>query len=876
MPPSRKIPLEEQTPEEKEITLAGGQVTENTRKKREELAPVIEESKKDIASANGVVAASKEDEPELSEEEKKDKTRLNHQAFLMFNWESLTAESRSKTSRFKYFAQIEHPEPAEINNIIFKKPIKYDILLQSKSAYLSYFVPKIRLFKEYTISNTEVIDIELPIQQQYSERDFRYMFLTKEGRGGGVGIKSFNWNTIGNSPGNKFSFGATIELFFESIGEISKIRSINNVGGRTIETSFEDLLIIKKAPDRSAKGAVYDPNYYRIKAEIGWSVPPNNGGLVPQEMIEEIKYSNLNLYLSLNSHQLEIADDSTVTLKLEYIAYIEAITDSPKNSNVFFPVNENFEEQINAERQEIERLSNELKGNADQGIEPLDGNPKKNAEEKVTAAEERIKQKQDENKLQVYQRLLSYIYGKQMIKYLIAKNEDVQKFTTIISTPKHRLRSEEQIQALQAQADSIRNNNLKTASGGGYPPGTQFAMPDVNSQDMGGEVASTTQNWNDTLRKAAKTEQGEIVIPYFHLGDLIDAILEKMYNGDPEVVKGFFEKEIKLLLGPVIFYDYGRLTDKISLKPSGLVDRLSDGTTIQSKSYIGQKTVVNIADIPISLDIYTAWFTKKIIDAGVTNMTLREFISNIINDLVIRAVGAETYSYAPRQKTRLVYKAKSLRRDSNRFFGNTSSTDSSPAPMSVAGSSGELSIPNSLRFPATSLKLYESIPVVEEKSVLDNFMLIYSVSDQQFELTSDYEVDIKRGIRHVTYGAETGLVKNIKFSRQDNPLIRSHNMKMASQQNSDKSVILREVYNANVDMYGNNLFEIGELIYINPTLFGSTTSVNFIKDLGIGGYFMILKIQNSITDGSFTTSLELKWNAKGDGVALNNSDGLIK
>jgi hypothetical protein len=124
------------------------------------------------------------------------------------------------------------------------------------------------------------------------------------------------------------------------------------------------------------------------------------------------------------------------------------------------------------------------------------------------------------------------------------------------------------------------------------------------------------------------------------------------------------------------------------------------------------------------------------------------------------------------------------------------------------------------------------------------------------------------------YGAETGLIKTIKFSRQDNPMLRSHNMRMASQQNPDKSVILREVYNANVEMFGNSLFEIGELIYVSPTLFGSNTSVNFVKNLGIGGYFMILKIQNSITDGSFKTSLDLKWNAKGDGIPVNLNDGI--
>jgi hypothetical protein len=871
MPKSRAIPFEEQTEEEKEITRQGGQVTENTRKVREKLAPVIEESKKEIQN---VPSGEKTQEELLKEEEQKDKTRLNHQAFLMFNWESITQESRSKSERFKYFAQIEHNEPAEINNIMFKKPIEYDILLNSKSAYLSYFVPKIRIFKEYAVSATEVIDVELPIQQQYREIDFDSIFKNKEGRGGGVGIKSLNWNTIGNSQGNKFSFGAEIELFFESIGEISKVRSINTIGGKTIETSFEDLLIAKMGPRRNPEGAVYDPNYYRVKAEIGWSIPPNNANFVPQEMIEEIKYSNLSLYMTLHSHEIDIGDDSTVILKLKYIAYIEALSDSPKNSNVFYPAVDGFQEQIDSDRQEIDKIAGQLKGDEDKGVEPLDGTAKKNAEESINNIEEKIKNQQNNNKIQVYQRILSYIYGKQMIKYLIAKQEDVQKFTSIISRPKNSMSSKEQIDAYNREIDSIRQNNAKMAAGGGFPAGTQFAVGNVKPEEVTNSFSTSTQQWNEALKNAAKTENGEIPIPYFHLGDLIDAILEKMYNGDKDVIKGFFEKEIKVLLGPVIFYDYGRLTDSITLKAGSENKINSDGSATQVKTYTGAKTVINIADIPISLDVYTAWFTKKIIDAGVTNMSLKDFISNIINDLVVRAVGVETYSFAPRQKTRLVYKTKTLRRSASRLFGNTSSGDSSAASFSTAISTGQTSIPNSLRFPATSLKLYESLPVVEDRSSLDNFMLLYSVSDQQFELVSDYDMDKKRGIRHIVYGAETGLIKTIKFSRQDNPMLRSHNMRMASQQNPDKSVILREVYNANVEMFGNSLFEIGELIYVSPTLFGSNTSVNFVKNLGIGGYFMILKIQNSITDGSFKTSLDLKWNAKGDGIPVNLNDGI--
>jgi hypothetical protein len=243
-------------------------------------------------------------------------------------------------------------------------------------------------------------------------------------------------------------------------------------------------------------------------------------------------------------------------------------------------------------------------------------------------------------------------------------------------------------------------------------------------------------------------------------------------------------------------------------------------------------------------------------------------------------LGVETYSFAPRQKTRLVYKIKTLRKNKNRF----PSTGTSPASISSAQSQGITSTGGGYRYPAIIFKenpFIDASGIVDNQEEVENFMFIYGIANNSWDLISDYSADLSKGIRHIHYGSETGLIKNIKFKREDNPLIRTHNIKIASTGNSDKSLILREVYNADVEMMGNSIFEIGELLYVSPTLFGSSKKganiadrEAFAKNLGIGGYFMILKINSSISDGSYTTKLELKWNAKGDGKANNIMDGL--
>jgi hypothetical protein len=857
--------------------------TEEARKSREKNASAISESNQYISQASGFFANIGASQNETEKQQEQEKLRINKQAYLMFNWKQFTDFSKSESNRFKSIGLVDHDNPAELNNILFKRQPKFDILLNSKSVDLSYFIPKVRLFKEYAGSSpNEVVDIELPIYQQYSNEDFNSIFQNKEGRGGGVGLKSFKWTTIGNSPGNQFSFGAEIELFFESLAEISKIRNTHPIYG---PTTFEDLLILKRAPGRNPQGAVYDHDYYRVKALIGWHIPRGNNHPVPQEMIKELEQSNLSLYLGLNSHEIDIADDSTVTLKLKYIAYVEALMDSPKNSNIFYPKEpEKSDELIKQSRSNIEGLRNELQGSG--GNPPVEGTAKQQKENDINTIEKNIEQEQLKNKTEAYERILSYIYNNNLIRFTTLNQEVFKAFMDIVSKYKDNLKSVEQINSYTREMEAIsqRNQQANSTNPTGILPSissdkTSIEVP-TSQEGLGQNFAKTVEAANASLPQAAT--DGSIVVPFFFLGDLIESIVSDMYNGGNNGNVGFLNKQVKLILGPMVFFDYGRLTDNVSGKPLGLSTTDNNGNKQVVQNYTGTKTVVNIADIPIALDTFTTWFTKKIVDAGVVNMSIRQFIDLILNDLVIRSLGVEAYSFAPRQKARLVYKTKTLKRNNNRF--SSSSTNSSPASISQAISTGTTSIPSSNRFQATQVKLYDEDMGVEEQSIVDNYIVIYGISNNAFELQSNYEEDIKKGIRHVAYGSETGLIKTIKFNRQDNPLIRSHNMKMASKEGSGNGIILREVYNANVEMYGNSLFEIGELIYVIPSLFGPSTvntkkgivdSISFAKDLGIGGYFMILKINNSIEDGKYTTSLDLVWNAKGDGIANNVNDGIL-
>jgi hypothetical protein len=796
---------------------------------------------------------------------KKPAVKFNEQAYLMLNWSDFVEESKNQNSRFTQFAQIDHDEPAELNNILFKKQPKYDILLNIKSVQMSYFVPTIRLFKEYVNSANQVTKlIELPLSEGFQQYDFESMLRNSAGRGGGVGVTSFNWSSIGTNMGNKYSFGAELEMFFDNIEEITKERYVGND-----VISFSDLLIQQKKKNSAGE---YNPDYYRVKAIVGWSVKKEAKQFLPIELIEEMKDTNIILYLGLHSHELEITNESNVILKLKFIAYLEALMDSPTVSNVFYLQNSVLQKQKEKNETEILRLQQQIKENPDSS----------DAEkEELKDIEQTLELAESADRTIIYQRILNYIRNRGFVRYIEANEDDMQTFSSITSG---KLTDAQKVEEYNKKIEEIKQKNKQKISNSNQFPKSVSATVQIakSKEEVKNIFEKTIKDYDQELsKKVSKKDEKTKIIPYFYLGDLFEAVLEGLYN--PQNQKSdFLSKMVKVMLGPITFYDYGKLVDGnnggVNNKSSVLKSN-DENKEKNIKTFSGKKSIVNIADIPISLSVYTSWFLKKIVDPGVTNMNFRDFCNLILNDLVIRSLGAETYSFAPRQKVSLVYKTKTLRKNTNRFV----SQGTSAASFSEVQQKATVSVGGGFRYQAASFKqnpFYDNADTVDKEEETESFMFIYGMQNNSWNLLSDYSSDIAKGIRHLYYGNENGLIKEVKFNRQDNPLIRSHNMKIASTSNSDKSIILREVYNANVEMMGSSIFEIGELVYLSPTLFGSSVKTGnisdrekFAKDLGIGGYFTILKINCSLKDGQYNTSLDLRWNAKGDGKLNDMSDG---
>lgn len=66
-------------------------------------------------------------------------------------------------------------------------------------------------------------------------------------------------------------------------------------------------------------------------------------------------------------------------------------------------------------------------------------------------------------------------------------------------------------------------------------------------------------------------------------------------------------------------------------------------------------------------------------------------------------------------------------------------------------------------------------------------------------------------------------------------------------------------------MYGNSIFEPGQMMYLNPSYPGSRLRNPVLHKIGLGGYYQIVSINSVIDQNKFITNLDGKWVMSGVG-----------
>jgi len=205
----------------------------------------------------------------------------------------------------------------------------------------AFLVPKIRLFKVYGTGES-LNQVEFVFRNNTYENNYMSKLFSDNSaviRGSGYGIKEVSIGFEGTSPAtakNDIKFG--LKLYFQDFQDFVKRFNTVDSKGEAATARFVDLILFDQKENPQVTDnqlrQQYDPQYYRIRADIGWQVPDSNDqqfvsacnkrGLSAASIKNAIVKMNKSFYLTMVEHNLDFDKTGAITITADYRAYIES------------------------------------------------------------------------------------------------------------------------------------------------------------------------------------------------------------------------------------------------------------------------------------------------------------------------------------------------------------------------------------------------------------------------------------------------------------------------------------------------------------------------------------------------------------------------
>ncbi len=664
----------------------------------------------------------------------------------------------------------------------------------------------------------------------------------------GAGIKSFKWELEGVQPAEvDNNITATLQVYFQSVADFfkgSEDTQGNAQAGRP-EPTFLDLIInsptVNPTPGSSpsaqpsstcpSKGAAefqqYQGENFRIKVCAGWSVPPNLEKIYPKlrelgpdnqttrgALLEKaIAATRVSLFLQQVRHDIALNQDGSLTLTIKYQAALSGLTTSA-GSNIF---------AAGSRETNVVKLRQKIKD--ERRLDP---------EYDDTADLEQIDKLEQEDRKERYSKLLKGIYKSKKI-YTMRVPVSQLRSPKLHKLPENERRTE-------ARRRYAEINAMPSPTTGATQQSdllTSLART-ATAAEAGEEATEAASDRNERI--AELTPADKVDVQYMYLGDLLDAVLSNLPGAPPsgEAPYECFTAEFEFL----DILRYFQLTDNSAAEQSRCEDPASASTAAALQAANPYLNLTNrplyrkipIGSIPISLDAFQAFFVEQVVDKERDKYYFLHFVKDLCAKLITRALSSECYGGSFRFFQRFDVQPLSFHKTD---FGAETTVEA------LAAAKSELTCE------------------VMEGSKFGLGMVVISTDSKRRNLRGNFDDDTRRGIYHHFLGSACGLVKKIEFQREDQPYLREAKIQRAGALGAEQ---LRELFSANIELVGNNLYKNGSYIYINPMLIGATQKQ--LNYLGLHGYFLVTSVSSEITEKSFTTQIR----ALQEGLPFVDSD----
>jgi len=863
------------------------------------LLDFVGEVDKNIKQAEGILGADEGDvrtpfTKKVVRTPKKEALKpVDHQCYLLENIRVLTeykdsviaggVEKYENISTIYNSTQGKNSLPGNLISYInhADKTDEVNALLNLCPEVYALLTPHIKIYRvEYEGENKLIptLQQEIPFPNFIDPSDIQAIMNNDYGRFPGAGIKSFSWNLDGVNPAEvDNNISARLDLHFQTIQDLFSLNQ--GLAAGQAKPGYLDL-IIKSARQRSNKsggGTVlneqaaaapistecfeatmmeYDPRDFEIKACVGWSTPANFSNIINDlqssrdkgpdygiNLEAAINETRVGLYLTLTTHELNFNENGSVDLSVNYQARLSGLARSPA-ANIFSggtelsrqlkQINEKLKEKNKriSERTNAYDPENRTLALEDDAINDLRRDKEDLLEEKVklTKQSKAIKYKRFLNKLYNDQKIYTYVVpaSERILFKNMTPEERAKKAATRVASNEYQVGWEAQSDSGAAAA--IYDSAAKQIS--------EISKSEESDEVLSEEAKAKGAVSNFNLRTAASKTNTDLKIPFFYLGDLLDAVLEHIdIIVDKEGDRGSFQLILSQveLLDPLLAYQIESV--KIQCpdnKDVEVLRQMSQIDPMRFRGLVGMKFTTNIASMPISLEVFQEWFINNIVKPQVDNYNVLRFIKTVCSSLIGKAFNASCFEDLN----------FNLRFDTSIFNFDKTFT-------------GKVTTVEELASSKKSADKKDCIALPQNQSPTIPTFVLYSVDSRP--MTGNYDDDLNTGIYHYYLGAACGIAKKISFNRTDIPYYREGRLQRKS---ALSALQLRELYNANIQMIGNNLHKNGQYIYVNPIAIGAGSMQqkgslpNLARLLGIGGYYMVTKVSHDISSAGFNVTID--------------------
>ena len=752
------------------------------------------------------------------------KLASEHRAYLADNPYKNVTEIDTDKHPGTVLSRIHHGgQTDQVNEILSLCPEVYALL-----------TPYIRISRVEYDADGKPTGVEKPLKipNFISKADTAAMLDGSLGRIPGAGIKSFKWELAGVQPADvDNNITATLVVFFQSVGDFFA-GSATSSGGRTsnqaglADPTFLDLVInsptIKKpagtspsvAPNSAcpveAVVSAKEYNPTRIKVCAGWSTPPNlekiypnlrksirPGGPKHADVLKQaLDSTRVSLFLQQVRHDIEFNEDGSLTLTIKYQAALSGLTTNP-GSNIFL---------AGSRETNIKKLRDDLK--AQKKAAP-DYDDKKDLE--------KINELEQADRKEKYGKLLANIYKSKKI-YRLKVPVSQLLIPNLTKLPPN------------ARKELARERSNATL---GSPSTTGAAESDLlkslADDDTAAEAGKSSQDSSSKSYKKfiKENDPAGVDVNFMYLGDLLEDILANL-PGNPSSGGPPFS----FFLSEVEFIDILRAfqtNNPAELSKCGDPAAAALGASFQKANpYLNlTKTplyrLLNIGDIPISLDAFQAFFIKNVVDKERDKYYFLHFVKDICSQLITKALRSSCYG------------------GNFSFFQRF---DTQPLSLYTTKFGPRTNV-------ATIAKAKSKLGChITEASKFGLGMIVMCTDGAHRNLKGKFEDDLKKGIYHNYIGAPCGLLKKLSFQREEQPYLRESKIQKNGALGAEQ---LRELFSVNIDMVGNNLYRNGSYTYVSPLLINTTQEQ--LNYLGLHGYYLVTSVSSEVTQKSFTTSI---------------------